>query len=166
MRISALLITTAILGGVAGSTARAQTATGSSASASAPTVKAQTGSTTSTSATSMKAQTRGGTTSSLRKAPAMPTAGQSRASQKKSSRKIPPAPPLVGGVSPRQGSTRKPFSTNEMFLADPSGRKDQAGHPVPFYPSARSLTAAKSQTSAARSHTARVRENPQHQKSQ
>jgi hypothetical protein len=161
MRISALLVTTAIIGGVAGSTARAQTATGLSASASTPTVKAQTGSTTSTSATSMKAQTRGGTTSTLRKAPAMPTASQSRASQKKSSRKIPPPPPLVGGSSSHQGATRKPVSTSEMFLADRSGRRDLAGKPVPFYPSARSLTAAKSQASAAKPHTARVRDNPQ-----
>jgi hypothetical protein len=162
MRISALLVTTAIIGGVAGSTAIAQTASGSSASA--PTIKAQTGSKTSTTSTTMKAQTRRGTAAPFGKAPEIPGLTQRKGNaQKKSSRRIPPPPPPTtarGGS--RQTSSRKEGSANEMFAADPTGRRDLSGRPVPFYPSSRSLAAARNQQSAVKqSATAKLHDNPQ-----
>lgn len=162
MRISAFLVTTAIIGGVVGSTARAQTNSGPSTAA--PTRKAQTGSVTPTASTTMKARTRIGRTPSFGKAPEIPGLTQRNGSNRtKYSRRIPPAPPpppvLVTRGS-RQATPRKVVSANEMFVGDSTGRTDLAGHPVPFYPSTRSLTAAKSQKSAVeKKTTAKAQEN-------
>lgn len=178
MRISALLVTAAIIGGMAGSNARAQATSGTSTgsatntkpqntagtSASAPATRAQTASRTFTSATTMKAQTRSGTTSSYGKAPEIPGLSQRKGSNQKSTRRTPPPPsPTHGATRGRshQASARKPVRVDEMFGGDPTGRKDLSGRPVPFYPSSRSLTQAKSQQSATKPHAQKVRENPQ-----
>jgi hypothetical protein len=143
MRISALFVTAVVIGGLAGSTASAQT--GSPRSASAAT---------------MRAQTRSGTTRSPRKAPEMPTQSNLRkTNQKKSYGKIPLPPPLTGHFSAGQGASLKALSSETMFLIDPVGRKDPSGTPVQFYPSSRSLPAGNNQATAGKTYTAKLREN-------
>ena len=60
-------------------------------------------------------------------------------------RHIPPPPPHR--VRPRLGLAGQSRSS-ALFGPDPSGRIDQSGKPVEFYPSARSLSSMKHQKSA------------------
>lgn len=160
MRISRLLIATAIIGGVVMPTARAQTG---STPAAAPTLKAPTGNNASGAAASMTARTRRGKVPTLGKAPEMPTTKNKKAAERKtaSRQKLPPPPPFVGSATSARSLSRKATDLNERFVNDPSGRRDLAGHPVSFYPSTRSLAAAKSQQSAAKHYTPKTHDNPQ-----
>ena len=163
MRISAFLVTTVIIGGVAGSALQGQTT--SESSPSVPTIKTQTGNTPTRSTATMGSQTRTGKASALGKSPEIPgLSHQSKASARKSSRKLPPPPPMVGNGISTKRTAKKAISPEEMFLNDPSGRVDLSGKPVRHYPSPRSLAAARSQAPAVKQHAAKVRENPQYKK--
>jgi hypothetical protein len=86
------------------------------------------------------AQSRGTTRTPKKKVAAAPSVAQRKATspkRKAGARTIPPPPPVLTGRSSARSSSKLPLET--MFLADPMGRRDLAGKPVPFYPSSRAL---------------------------
>ncbi len=99
-------------------------------------------------------------TSRAKKAPTAMAKARPKSSflRKRSTRHLPPPPPPP--VAARSSSAAS--SPYGALINDPTGRVDKSGRPVPFYPSARTLQAARTQATANRQRGNAVpRENPQ-----